>query len=245
MGRGRVQMKRIENKINRQVTFSKRRTGLLKKANEISVLCDAEVALIIFSTKGKLFDYATDSCMGRILERYERYSCAETRLVATDIESNGSWHLEHARLKARIDTLQKKQSHYMGEDLNSLTLKELQNLENQLENALKHIRAKKSQLMFESISDLKKKDKALQGQNTKLAKQIKEKEKSKGTLMDQQSHAASPASLRAPQICLGPLTVSRGNLYHGAGDGGAASSALHQNSATTFLPRWMLSHLGE
>ncbi|KAL5993833.1 transcription factor [Asimina triloba] len=61
MGRGRVQLKRIENKINRQVTFSKRRMGLLKKAHEISVLCDAEVALIIFSTKGKLYEYSTDS----------------------------------------------------------------------------------------------------------------------------------------------------------------------------------------
>ena len=54
MGRGRVELKRIENKINRQVTFSKRRNGLLKKAYELSVLCDAEVALIIFSSRGKL-----------------------------------------------------------------------------------------------------------------------------------------------------------------------------------------------
>uniref|UniRef100_A0A803N373 MADS-box domain-containing protein n=1 Tax=Chenopodium quinoa TaxID=63459 RepID=A0A803N373_CHEQI len=61
MGRGRVQLKRIENKINRQVTFSKRRIGLLKKAHEISILCDADVALIIFSTKGKLFEYASDA----------------------------------------------------------------------------------------------------------------------------------------------------------------------------------------
>ena len=61
MGRGRVQLQRIENKINRQVTFSKRRSGLLKKAHEISVLCDAEVALIVFSTKGKLFEYSTNS----------------------------------------------------------------------------------------------------------------------------------------------------------------------------------------
>lgn len=61
MGRGRVQLKRIENKINRQVTFSKRRIGLLKKAHEISILCDADVALIIFSTKGKLFEYASDT----------------------------------------------------------------------------------------------------------------------------------------------------------------------------------------
>ncbi|KAL5725755.1 hypothetical protein ACHQM5_008866 [Ranunculus cassubicifolius] len=49
MGRGRVQLKRIENKISRQVTFSKRRSGLLKKAHEISVLCDADVALIVIS----------------------------------------------------------------------------------------------------------------------------------------------------------------------------------------------------
>nr|KAJ0214219.1 hypothetical protein LSAT_V11C400223400 [Lactuca sativa] len=61
MGRGRVQLKRIENKISRQVTFSKRRTGLLKKAHEISVLCDAHVALIVFSSRGKLFEYSTHS----------------------------------------------------------------------------------------------------------------------------------------------------------------------------------------
>lgn len=60
-------MKRIENKISRQVTFSKRRSGLLKKAHEISVLCDAEVAVIVFSTVGKLFEYSTDF-------RSERYS---------------------------------------------------------------------------------------------------------------------------------------------------------------------------
>ncbi|KAJ8501176.1 hypothetical protein OPV22_011728 [Ensete ventricosum] len=84
MGRGRVQLKRIENKINRQVTFSKRRSGLLKKAHEISVLCDAEVALIIFSAMGKLYEYATNSCMEKILERYERYSDAEKTIACSD-----------------------------------------------------------------------------------------------------------------------------------------------------------------
>uniref|UniRef100_A0A803MQ32 Uncharacterized protein n=1 Tax=Chenopodium quinoa TaxID=63459 RepID=A0A803MQ32_CHEQI len=42
MVRGKTQMKRIENATSRQVTFSKRRNGLLKKAFELSVLCDAE-----------------------------------------------------------------------------------------------------------------------------------------------------------------------------------------------------------
>lgn len=59
MGRGRVELKRIENKINRQVTFSKRRNGLLKKAYELSILCDAEVALIIFSSRGKLYEFGS------------------------------------------------------------------------------------------------------------------------------------------------------------------------------------------
>ncbi|XP_074335224.1 uncharacterized protein LOC141672507 isoform X1 [Apium graveolens] len=49
-GRGRIEMKRIEYTINRQVTFCKRRNGLLKKAYELSVLCDAEVAMIVFLT---------------------------------------------------------------------------------------------------------------------------------------------------------------------------------------------------
>ena len=60
MGRGRVELKRIENKINRQVTFAKRRNGLLKKAYELSVLCDAEVALIVFSSRGRLYEYANN-----------------------------------------------------------------------------------------------------------------------------------------------------------------------------------------
>ncbi|PIN05942.1 hypothetical protein CDL12_21511 [Handroanthus impetiginosus] len=54
MVRGKVEMERIENASSRQVAFSKRRNGLLKKAYEVSVLCDAEVALIIFSEKGRL-----------------------------------------------------------------------------------------------------------------------------------------------------------------------------------------------
>jgi len=59
MVRGKTQMKRIENESNRQVTFSKRRNGLLKKAFELSVLCDAEVALIVFSTTGKLYEFSS------------------------------------------------------------------------------------------------------------------------------------------------------------------------------------------
>ncbi|KAG6474265.1 hypothetical protein ZIOFF_068190 [Zingiber officinale] len=59
MVRGKTQMRRIENLANRQVTFSKHRRGLLKKAFELSVLCDAEIGLIIFSARGKLYKFAS------------------------------------------------------------------------------------------------------------------------------------------------------------------------------------------
>ncbi|KAG5530539.1 hypothetical protein RHGRI_025478 [Rhododendron griersonianum] len=60
-GRGKIEIKRIENTTNRQVTFCNRRNGLLnKKAYELSVLCDAEVALIVFSNRGRLHEYANN-----------------------------------------------------------------------------------------------------------------------------------------------------------------------------------------
>ncbi|CAI8607340.1 unnamed protein product [Vicia faba] len=62
MVRGKTEMKRIENATSRQVTFSKRRNGLMKKAFELSVLCDAEIALIVFSPRGRLYEFASSRC---------------------------------------------------------------------------------------------------------------------------------------------------------------------------------------
>ena len=59
-----MELKRIEDKSSRQVTFSKRRNGLIKKARELSVLCDVDVAVVVFSSGGKLYEYANgDRCV--------------------------------------------------------------------------------------------------------------------------------------------------------------------------------------
>lgn len=58
MGRVKLEIKRIENNTNRQVTFSKRRNGLIKKAYELSVLCDIDIALIMFSPSGRLSHFS-------------------------------------------------------------------------------------------------------------------------------------------------------------------------------------------
>lgn len=57
MGRGKIEIKKIENATNRQVTYSKRRNGLFKKAQELTVLCDAKVSLIMFSSTGKFHEF--------------------------------------------------------------------------------------------------------------------------------------------------------------------------------------------
>ncbi|KAG5096045.1 hypothetical protein JHK84_051633 [Glycine max] len=156
MGRGRVQLKRIENKTSQQVTFFKRRSGLLKKASEISVLCDAQVALIIFSTKGKLFEYSSERSMEDLLERYER--CSHTALAgANNVESPGFWSFEHIKLTAKVEVLERNIMNFFGNDLDPLSLKELHSLEQQIETSLKRIRTRKNQVMNQSVSDLHKK----------------------------------------------------------------------------------------
>ncbi|KAJ0526549.1 putative transcription factor MADS-type1 family [Helianthus annuus] len=59
MGRGKIVIRKIEDTTSRQVTFSKRRNGFLKKAKEIAILCDAQVGVIIFSSTGKLSEFSS------------------------------------------------------------------------------------------------------------------------------------------------------------------------------------------
>jgi len=61
MGRGKIEIKRIENASNRQVTYSKRKNGIIKKAKEITVLCDAQVSLVIFASSGRMHEYCSPS----------------------------------------------------------------------------------------------------------------------------------------------------------------------------------------
>jgi MADS-box transcription factor len=65
MGRGKIEIKLIENQTNRQVTYSKRRNGIFKKAQELTVLCDAQVSLIMQSSTDKIHEYIspTTTCV--------------------------------------------------------------------------------------------------------------------------------------------------------------------------------------
>ncbi|XP_010934919.1 agamous-like MADS-box protein MADS3 isoform X2 [Elaeis guineensis] len=155
MGRGKVELKRIENKINRQVTFSKRRNGLLKKAYELSILCDAEVALIIFSGRGKLYEFGSVG-ISKTIERYQ--SCHYASQDDTiDEHGTQNWYHEFSKLKAKYESLQRRQRHLLGEDLGTLSVKELQQLERQLESALSRTRQRRERHLEDINRQLKNK----------------------------------------------------------------------------------------
>lgn len=175
MGRGRVELKRIENKINRQVTFAKRRNGLLKKAYELSVLCDAEVALIIFSNRGKLYEFCSSSSMLKTLERYQscNYGAPETNVSAREALELSSQQ-EYLKLKARYEALQRSQKNLLGEDLGPLSSKELESLERQLDSSLKQIRGIRTQYMLDQLTDLQRKEHLLNEANRTLKQRLVE-----------------------------------------------------------------------
>ncbi|KAL0746531.1 hypothetical protein Bca101_028533 [Brassica carinata] len=234
MGRGRVQLRRIENKIRRQVTFSKRRTGLVKKAQEISVLCDADVALIVFSPKGKLSEYSAGSSMERILERYERCSYAGQDVTTPSLNSQGECSTECSKLLRMIDVMQRSLRHLNGEEVDALSIRELQDLEMQLDASLKRTRSRKNQLMVESIAQLKKK--------------ADPREDFEPQTLNQGLASLATPPCEPPHPLPGPISprrpLSLGDTLQRNEDGEVDAGTLIRLTNTT-LPHWMPRLTGE
>ncbi|KAF3682829.1 Developmental protein SEPALLATA 2 [Capsicum annuum] len=165
MGRGRVELKRIENKINRQVTFAKRRNGLLKKAYELSVLCDAEVALLIFSNRGKLYEFCSSNNMLKTLDRYQKCSYGTLEVNRSIKDNEQSSYREYSKLKAKYESLQRYQRHLLGDELGPLTIDDLEHLEVQLDTSLKHIRSTREKLWNEANKVLERKMEEIYAEN--------------------------------------------------------------------------------
>ncbi|KAL4368910.1 hypothetical protein GQ457_05G008270 [Hibiscus cannabinus] len=148
MVREKIQIRKIDNSPARQVTFAKRRRGLFKKAEELAILCDADVALIIFSSTGKLFEYASSSPK-EILERHH-------------LRSKNLEKLERPCLELQM----------RGEELHGLNVEELQQLEKSLEVGLSRVMEKKGQRIMREISDLQRKGMELMEENERLKQQV-------------------------------------------------------------------------
>ncbi|XP_062012867.1 agamous-like MADS-box protein MADS1 isoform X5 [Rosa rugosa] len=177
LGRGKIEIKRIENTTNRQVTFCKRRNGLLKKAYELSVLCDAEVALIVFSNRGRLYEYSNNSSVRETIERYKK-ACADSSNNGSVSEATTQYYQqEAAKLRAQITTLQNSNRGYMAEGLSNMSIKELKGVETKLEKAISRIRSKKNELLFAEIEYMQKRELDLHNNNQLLRAKIAENER--------------------------------------------------------------------
>ncbi|XP_056844003.1 truncated transcription factor CAULIFLOWER A-like [Raphanus sativus] len=246
MGRGRVQLRRIENKIRRQVTFSKRRTGLVKKAQEISVLCDADVALIVFTPKGKLFEYSAGSSMERILVRYERCSFAGQDIPTPNLDTQGECSTECSKLLRMIDAMQTSLRHLKGEEVDALSIRELQGLEMQLDTSLRRTRSRKNQLMVESLAQLQKKEKELKELKKQLIKKVKRMTKplinediepqnlSQG--LASTPPCETPHLLPEPMSPHPPLSIGDTSQRNEVGE---EDAGIVVRSGNTTLPHWM------
>ncbi|XP_059306764.1 MADS-box transcription factor 6-like [Lycium ferocissimum] len=155
MGRGKVELKRIENQTNRQVTFSKRRSGLLKKAFELSILCDAEVALLLFSPSGKYYQFASHD-IDRTILRYKNEVGLSTTNDDQGLRAMEVWRTQIDDMTRTIDELEAREKHLAGEDLSTLGMKELKQLERQLRIGAVRIRSKKRRIVSEHINWLKR-----------------------------------------------------------------------------------------
>ncbi|XP_043815377.1 agamous-like MADS-box protein MADS1 [Manihot esculenta] len=175
-GRGKIEIKRIENTTNRQVTFCKRRNGLLKKAYELSVLCDAEIALIVFSTRGRLYEYANNSVRGTI-ERYKKANADSSNPASASEVNTQFYQQESSKLRRQIREIQNLNRHILGEALSTLTLKELKNLEGRLEKGISKVRSKKNEMLFAEIEYMQKREIELQNDNMFLRAKIAENER--------------------------------------------------------------------
>ncbi|XP_021911892.1 agamous-like MADS-box protein AGL62 [Carica papaya] len=65
----KIEMVKMSNETNLQVTFSKRRAGLFKKASELSTLCDVDIAMIVFSPSKKAFSFG-HPCVKKVIEDF-------------------------------------------------------------------------------------------------------------------------------------------------------------------------------
>ncbi|XP_060173273.1 agamous-like MADS-box protein AGL27 isoform X2 [Lycium barbarum] len=169
MGRRKVEIKRIQEKSCRQVAFSKRRKGLLKKAKALSTLCDVDVAVVIFSNSGKLYEFSNTNSLTGILQQYESHIEAEKEISAEILLEE---HSKCSRFMKMGELLQTTERQLEETNADGLAVTDLVHLENELQTALIQARSRKTHLMLESVKGLHEKQKLLREENKLLEDNI-------------------------------------------------------------------------
>ncbi|PNT69523.1 MADS-box transcription factor 57-like isoform X4 [Brachypodium distachyon] len=202
MGRGKIVIRRIDNSTNRQVTFSKRRSGLLKKAKELSILCDAEVGLVVFSSTGRLYDFCNTN-MKAVIDRYTRAKEEQQPVVNATSEIK-LWQREAASLRQQLHNLQESHKQLMGEELSGLGVTDLQGLENRLEMSLRSIKTRKDHLLRGEIEELHRKGSLIHQENMELYRRVNVMTQQKVELCRQLQSCEARGAMDATKSCTTP-----------------------------------------
>ncbi|XP_075073517.1 MADS-box protein SVP-like isoform X5 [Nicotiana tabacum] len=156
MVRQKIQIKKIDNLTARQVTFSKRRRGLFKKAQELSTLCDADIGLIVFSATGKLFEYSSSSMM-QLIDKHKVHSDRDMdspdQLQSFNLQSEKK---NYGILSREFAEKNRELRQLNGEELQGLGLEELMKLEKIVEGGISRVMKIKEAQLQEENSQLKK-----------------------------------------------------------------------------------------
>ncbi|CAO2826361.1 unnamed protein product [Amaranthus hypochondriacus] len=178
MGRRKIEMKKIEDKSSRQVTFSKRRCGLMKKARELSVLCDVDVALLVFSNHGRLYELFSASSsssslsLSQILKRYQDSTPADEGTIQNVEERERNTCSNNAQVQTCDELLNIFKRYLEGPDMKNLSLDEFSKLEKEVNDVLVHTRNQKTQIMLEHLATLHEQEKSLKQENQMLKDKI-------------------------------------------------------------------------
>eukprot|EP00850_Spirogloea_muscicola_P010360 SM000060S19692 [mRNA] locus=s60:613880:614792:+ [translate_table: standard] len=156
MGRRKIEIRPIADPTTRQVTFSKRRHGLFKKADQLAILCEADVAVILFSSTGRLFAFAnSNTSVAEVLERYHNHSPAPAEQGRSRQDSTDQLKKQLRGAHQQLGSLMASQARLRGEDLGLLALTDLEALEEELEQSVKRVRQRRQEVMEETIVHLK------------------------------------------------------------------------------------------
>ena len=84
MGRRRIAIQKITNERIRQVTYYKRKKGLLKKAMELSTLCDVQVFLAIVDKRQNLSVFSSRISYDDFIKKYLTLPMIPKEVIPTD-----------------------------------------------------------------------------------------------------------------------------------------------------------------
>ncbi|KAG4208921.1 hypothetical protein ERO13_A03G163101v2 [Gossypium hirsutum] len=144
MGRKRLLIKRIDNPCSRQIAYSKRGKGILKKATELSTLCGANVGLLMFSPTGRLTSYTHK---GRV------WSSSVFLLYFRHLDNEETLERKLCELNRKIYEAQEKMRSYSPDVSNIYSIAEAQHHQQFVTKAIQRIeKFKKTKLLEKETS---------------------------------------------------------------------------------------------